>query len=214
MCVSFSFNLSRERSKTHDVRQENDFARTIYFEDKKRIWNSDFSREFRHSDSYSKTIYETFKRSNSQTYCLYSKDKFNKKLDRFEKKLLVAASIDAVTAENHEKFMKNKIEYILKKLKKRVFEVYHNEIEMFMRIKVDELASHRKKDHEINLKLEIESSLIKNYRSMSNQELIAMRKYLEKHLTKDFIRFSSSKTIASILLMKKSKRWSSFLREL
>ncbi len=152
-----------------------------------------------------KRFMKFLKRSNCQTYCFYLKDQLNKKLDRFEKKLFVAASIDAVTAENHEKFMKNKIEYTLKKLNKRVLEVYHNEIEIFMKTKIDELASHRKKEHEINLKFEIEWSFIKNYRFISNQKLIAMRKYLKKHLTKDFIRFNSSKTIASILLMKKSE---------
>jgi hypothetical protein len=61
MYVSFSFNFSREKSKIHDIKQEKDFARTIYFKDEKWIKNSIFFREFRRSDLYSKTIYEILK---------------------------------------------------------------------------------------------------------------------------------------------------------
>ena len=150
-----------------------------------------------------KRFMKLLRRSGHQTYCFYPREKLNKKLDRYEKKLLTASSINAVTSDDHEKFMKDKVEYTLEELKKRVPEAYHGEIEVFMRAKADELAPHRKEDHEINLMPGIEPPFIKNYRPMSEQELTAVRKYLDEHLAKGFIRPSSSKAAAPVLLVRK-----------
>lgn len=100
--------------------------------------------------------------------------------------------------------MKDKVEYTLKELNKQISEIYYNDIKIFLKIKTIKLISHRKENHEISLMLEIELSFIKNYRLMFEQKLIAIRKYLNEHLVKEFIRSSSLKTIASMLLIRKS----------
>lgn len=143
------------------------------------------------------------KRPDHQTYCFYPREKLNKKLYKYEKKLLIAASINAVTSDEHEKFMKDKVEYTLEELKKRIPKVYHGEIEVFMRAKADELASHRKENHEINLMPGSEPPFIKNYRPISEQKLAAVKKYLNEHLAKGFIRPRLSKAAAPVLLIKK-----------
>ena len=150
-----------------------------------------------------KRFMKLLKRPDCQTYCLYPKDKLNKKINRYENKMLAVTTINAVTLEDHEKFMEKKIEYTLEELKKRVPEAYHCEIEVFMRTEADKLAPHRKDDHEINLLPGTEPPFIRNYRPMSEQELIAVTKYLDEHLAKGFIRPSSSKAAAPVLLVKK-----------
>ena len=150
-----------------------------------------------------KRFMKLLKRPDCQTYCLYPKDKLNKKINRYENKMLAVTTINAVTLKDHEKFMEKKVEYTLEELKKRVPETYHCEIEVFMRTEADKLASHRKDDHEINLLPGTEPPFIRNYRPMSEQELIAVKKYLDEHLAKGFIRPSSSKAAAPVLLVKK-----------
>ena len=150
-----------------------------------------------------KRFMKLLKRSICQIYCLYPKDKLNKKINRYDNKMLAVIIINAVTLEDHEKFMEKKIEYTLEELKKRISEAYHCEIEVFMRTEADKLASHRKDDHEINLLPRTEPSFIKNYRPMSEQKLIAVKKYLDEHLAKGFIRPNSSKAAAPVLLVKK-----------
>lgn len=120
--------------------------------------------------------------------------------------MLIIIIINVVILKDHEKFMKKKIKYILKKLKKRVLDAYHCEIEVFMKPKVNKFAFHKKDDHEINLLSETKSSFVRKYWSMSEQKLIAVKKYLNEHLTKSFIRFSSSKAATFVLLMKKPEK--------
>ena len=110
-----------------------------------------------------------------------------------------------VKSDNHDKFMKKKFEYLIDELKKRISEAYHNEIEIFMRRKADELASHKKKDYQINIIFETKSSFVRNYKSMFEKKLRVVKHYLNEHLEKEFIRSSSSKTAASVLLIKKSE---------
>ena len=75
---------------------------------------------------------------------------------------------------------------------------------MFNQKKTNELSFHRKKNHEIVLMSKTKSSFIKNYRFMFKQKLIAIKKYLNEHLKKKFIKFNSSKIVASMLFVKKS----------
>ena len=144
------------------------------------------------------------KQSNHQVYYLYLKDKFEKKLDRYQKKILTAAIVEAVRQNDHKKFMQSKPEYLIQDLKLQVSRIYHSEIEIFNQKKVDEFFFHRKEDHEIVLTSRIESFFIKSYKSISEQELTAIKKYLDEHLEKKFIRFSSSKATVSVLFVKKS----------
>ena len=110
-----------------------------------------------------------------------------------------------VKSDDHDKFIKKKLEYSIDKLKKRISEAYHSEIEVFIRDKADELASHRKENHQINLIFKAKSFFVRNYKSMSEKKLKIVKHYLNQYLQKEFIRFSSSKAAASMLLIKKSE---------
>ena len=146
---------------------------------------------------------KTLKRSNHQMYCLYPKNKFERKLTRYQKRILCAAIFETIRQSDHEKFMRPKQSYSIEDLKRKVLEIYHNEIEMFNQVKVDELSPHRKKNHEINLIFEFESSFIKSYKSMSEQKLATVKKYLDEHLKKRFIRLNSFKTTVPVLFVRK-----------
>ena len=148
-----------------------------------------------------KRFMKLMKRSDSEVICLYPKRSFNRKLDRYQKKVL--AILKEVKSDDHDKFMKKKPEYSSDELKKRIPEAYHSEIEVFMRGKADELAPHRKEDHQINLIPGAEPPFIRNYKPMSEKELEAVKHYLDEHLQKGFIRPSSSKAAAPVLLVKK-----------
>lgn len=141
--------------------------------------------------------------SDHQVYCLYPREKFERKLERYHKKMLAAATVGAIEQSDHDKFMKVKPEYSIEELKQRVPVAYHDEIEVFSQKKADELPPHRKEDHEIILKPGTEPPFITSYRPMSEQELAAAKKYLDEHLEKGFIRPSSSKAAAPVLFVKK-----------
>jgi hypothetical protein len=123
----------------------------------------------------------------------------------FEKKLTNLCTIAAnkISSNDHEKFLKTKLKYTIEQLKNQVFEKYHEKIEIFFRQNVNKLIEHRKKNHEINLKFESEISYVWNYRFMLKSKLKIIKHYLNEHLTKNFIRSSTSKTSASILIIKK-----------
>jgi hypothetical protein len=108
-----------------------------------------------------------------------------------------------ISSEDHAKFLKTKPDYTIEQLKGRVPKEYHEEIEVFVRKNADKLADHRKKDHEINLKPGSEVSYVRNYRPMSEPELDAIRHYLDEHLEKGFIRPSTSKASAPVLIARK-----------
>lgn len=146
---------------------------------------------------------KTLKRSDHQVYCLYPRDKFERKLARYQKRILCAATSEAIRQSDHEKFMRPKQSYSIEDLKRKVPEIYHSEIEVFNQAKADELPPHRKEDHEINLTPGSEPPFIKSYKPMSEQELAAAKKYLDEHLEKGFIRPSSSKAAAPVLFVRK-----------
>ena len=151
----------------------------------------------------SKRFLKLLTRHNHQMYCLYFKNKFERKLNRHQKRILTVVIVNAIQQFDHEKFMQSNFEYFIEDLKFRISKIYHNEIEIFDRKNVDKLFSHKKKNHEIHLTLEIEFSFVKNYKSMSKQELAAVKKYLNEHLKKKFIKSNSSKMTTSVLFVKK-----------
>ena len=69
----------------------------------------------------------------------------------------------------------------------------------------NELASYKKENHQINLISEAKSFFIRNYKSMFEKKLKTVKHYLHENLQKEFIKFSSSKAAASMLLIKKSE---------
>lgn len=117
--------------------------------------------------------------------------------------MLFAATVRTVQQSDHDKFMQPKQEYSIEELKRRVPEAYHSEIKVFSQVKVDKLPSHREKNHEINFIFENKSPFIKSYRSMSEQQLIAVKKYLDKHLEKKVIKSSLFKAVALMFFVKK-----------
>jgi hypothetical protein len=56
-------------------------------------------------------------------------------------------------------------------------------MKIFMKNEVDELAFHRKEDHQINLISEFESFFVRNYKSMFEKELEAVKHYLDTHFS-------------------------------
>ena len=76
-------------------------------------------------------------------------------------------------------------------------------IEVFMKHKADELPEYLKEDHEINLMDGKEPPYVSNYKPMSEQEWEAVKKYIDEHMGKGFIRPSSSAAAASVLLVRK-----------
>jgi hypothetical protein len=82
---------------------------------------------------------------------------------------------------------------------------YHDFLNVFFKKKVDILSFHRKHDHRIELEKEHESD--HEYASLYNlskDELQLIKKYLKKHLNKDFIESSIAFYASSILFAKKS----------
>ena len=142
----------------------------------------------------------------NQVYSLYSQDKFERKLERYQKKISTVIIVDAIEQSDHDKFMKGKPEYSIEELKRQMPLSYHSEIEVFSQKKTDKLSSHRKKDHEIILKPKTKPSFIRSYKPMSKQELTAAKKYLNEHLEKGYIKLSFSKIVAFVLFVKKSSK--------
>ena len=70
----------------------------------------------------------------------------------------------------------------MEELKKKVRAKYHE-----MKQEADNLPLHGPEDHEIRLTEGSTPLFARNYRSMSAQELEAVKKYLDKQLAKGFI---------------------------
>ena len=80
----------------------------------------------------------------------------------------------------------------MEELKKKVRAKYHE-----VKQEADNLGPHGPEDHEIRLTERSTPLFARNYRSMSAQELEAVKKYLDKQLAKGFIRPSSSAAASS-----------------
>jgi hypothetical protein len=122
---------------------------------------------------------------------------------RDNQKYFSATTTNAVTSEDYEHFMKGKPSYTIEELKQRVPKKYHSEIEVFLKQDADKLRSHGPEDHEIKLVEGANPPFARNYKPMSAQELEAVKKYLDEHLAKGFIRPSSSSAAAPVLLVRK-----------
>ncbi len=83
---------------------------------------------------------------------------------------------------------------------------YHDFLDVFFKEKVDILSFHRKHDHRIKLEKNHESDheYVSLY-NLSKDELLLIKKYLKKHLNKEFIESSTTSYASSILFAKKSE---------
>jgi hypothetical protein len=82
---------------------------------------------------------------------------------------------------------------------------YHDFLNVFFKKKADILSSHKKHDHQIELEKDHESEheYVSLY-NLSKEELQLVKKYLKKHLNKDFIESSTASYASLILFVKKS----------
>jgi hypothetical protein len=87
-------------------------------------------------------------------------------------------------------------------LKSIVSTKYHDFLNVFSKKKIDILLSHKKHNHRIELEKDKthEYALLYN---MSKEELLLIKKYLQKHLNKDFIESSIASYAFFILFTKK-----------
>ena len=86
----------------------------------------------------------------------------------------------------------------------KLLKEYHQFLDVFSRQKADTLPVHQSYDHKIPLEDEKQPTFEALY-SMSQDELKVLRKYLNDHLFKGFIRASSSLAAASVLFVHKSE---------
>ena len=105
--------------------------------------------------------------------------------------------------ENFVTFMKKKLSYTQKKLLKKVPKEYHLEIKVFIKQDANILLNHKPENHKIKLIKGKQALFVQNYKSLSEQETKAIKKYINKHLGKGFIRLSLSAAAAPILLVRK-----------
>jgi hypothetical protein len=79
---------------------------------------------------------------------------------------------------------------------------YHDFLDVFFKKKANILSSHKKHDHriEIEIKKSHEYAFLYN---MSEDELLLIKKYLQKHLNKRFIETSTASYASLILFAKK-----------
>ena len=84
-----------------------------------------------------------------------------------------------------------------------IFEKYHDFLNVFSKQNVDQLSSHRKYDHKIELMKKKIPSKTSLYR-MFEQKLKLMKTYLKKHFDKRFIAISTVLFVSPILFAKTS----------
>ena len=79
---------------------------------------------------------------------------------------------------------------------------YYEFLDVFSRHLSDQLPPHRPYDHSIRLQPEAKPPASPLY-GMSREELLVLKKYLEDHLAKGFIRPSSSPAASPVLFIRK-----------
>jgi hypothetical protein len=114
--------------------------------------------------------------------------------------------IFAVFMKNLKIQLKKQSSSIVTDSKSVVLSKYHDFLDVFFKEKVDILSSHRKHDHRIKLEKDHESNheYVSLY-NLSKDELLLIKKYLKKHLNKEFIESSTASYVSSILFAKKSE---------
>ncbi len=109
------------------------------------------------------------------------------------------------TVENKfEEVNLHKLSYakVLKQVKVKLLSEYHNYLDVFNQVMINQLSLHHFYDHKIELIDEEMFSWSKLYQ-MFNHKLQKIKKYLIEHLNKKFIFFSFASYISLILFIKK-----------
>ena len=90
----------------------------------------------------------------------------------------------------------------LQNIKKKLFFEYHDYLDVFDRIHVNQLFSHRNNDHKIELLNDVKFSQSRAYR-MSSYKFEKIKKYLIENLFKSFITFNKTSYFSSMLFAMK-----------
>ena len=73
----------------------------------------------------------------------------------------------------------------------------------FLKQDAEILSDHKDEDHKIELLEGKQALFVRNFKLLLKQETDAIKKYIDKHLEKEFIRSNLSTAAAPILLVKK-----------
>ena len=101
-----------------------------------------------------------------------------------------------------KKFIRPKKELTKEELRKLLYKVYYDFIDVFLKKGVDILPPYWPNDYAINLK-EGKTPPYRRPYPMSKDKLLVVKKYIDEHLDKGFISFSLSPAAASVFLIKK-----------
>lgn len=107
-----------------------------------------------------------------------------------------------VTEEDIQKYLDGKPPATMHEILEKLPPEYHDLVEAFLPREAETLPPHRPYDHKIEL-MPGKTPPYSRPRPMSPKELLAVRKYVDDHLEKGFIRASTSSAAAPILLAKK-----------
>jgi len=91
---------------------------------------------------------------------------------------------------------------VLKQVKIKLFSEYHDYLDVFDRAMINQLSLHRFYDHKIEL-IDKEMSSRSRLYQMFDHKLQKVKKYLIKHLNKEFIFFSFASYVSLILFAEK-----------
>ena len=119
------------------------------------------------------------------------------------KKKWCVSTTSRVVPDDFNKFMKGKPSYTCRKLMKKILKEYHSEIDKFLKQNADILLDHRDKNYVIELLESKQALFVQNYKPLLEQETDTMKKYIDKHLGKNFIRSSLSAAAVPVLLVRK-----------
>ncbi len=109
------------------------------------------------------------------------------------------------TVENKsEKVNLHKLSHvkILKKIKVKLLFKYHDYLDVFNRVMINQLSFHRFYDHKIDL-IDEEMLFRSRLYQMFDHKLQKIKKYLINHLNKEFIFFSFASYVSLILFIEK-----------
>ena len=99
--------FSKKCIQTKCIKQK---TKLIAYEKSKQNENDQINIKFYIFERFNKI----FKKSKHQMFCLYFKNKFERKLKKYSKKLLIVI-MNVIQQNDHEKFMKSKQKYIIEK---------------------------------------------------------------------------------------------------
>lgn len=117
---------------------------------------------------------------------------------------LFAVSVEEVTKhiDSRERISSMTPEELEEEMRQKIPSKFHDLLPLFLKASADKLPPHRYVDHAIELEDGKKPPFSSLY-SMSDLELKALREYLDEHLSKEFIRPSTSSSASPIFFVRK-----------